>query len=505
MAKMHDVCLVLEGSYPYVSGGVSTWVHNLIKALPEISFTGLCILPSEKEKFEVRYELPSNFTDWKTVFIHDSEATVASAFTDVKKKDMADIRVMHRALETDFDFTLLRKVIHVFRDKEIPLADLMHGRRAWNFMCDLYERNAGGDSFLDYFWTFRFTHLPIFKILSQEIPQARVYHSISTGYAGLFAAVAKIVTGRPMLLTEHGIYVKERKIEISQAEWIQREGPRMRLERDLNTLQKFWIRIFQSLGKVSYAHSNRIFTLYGGNRELEIAEGADPAKIEIVPNGINMSNFKDLRSPERDRGTGKRTHLVAFVGRVVPIKDVKTFLRACKIASMKLEGFRAVIIGPTEEDETYYEECRQLTEILGLTETVVFTGKQDVRKVLPEIDLVVLTSISEAQPLVVLEANCAGVPVVCSDVGSCRELVEGMTEEDQGLGVSGLITRVADPSGTAKAMMRILGDDEQWHAMSEAGRKRVDKYYREEFLNDKYREIYTEHINMESEASLWQE
>ncbi|MDD4952489.1 MAG: GT4 family glycosyltransferase PelF, partial [Desulfovibrionaceae bacterium] len=181
---------------------------------------------------------------------------------------------------------------------------------------------------------------------------------------------------------------------------------------------------------------------------------------------------------------------IGFVGRVVPIKDVKTFIRACKIVHMRFGRVQAYVMGPTEEDENYFKECRELVRLMRLEAVVHFTGKVEVRKYYPSLDAVVLTSISEAQPLVIMEANCAGIPAVASDVGACRELIEGRTEEDRALGPSGLVTKVADPVDTAEAILKILTDARLRTAMSEAGKKRIARYYRESELIGRYLEAY---------------
>ena len=76
----------------------------------------------------------------------------------------------------------------------------------------LYESRASHISFLDYFWTWRFTHLPMFRLLHAAVPEAAVYHTVSTGWAGFTAAVQRARRHRPMLLTEHGIYSRERRM-----------------------------------------------------------------------------------------------------------------------------------------------------------------------------------------------------------------------------------------------------------------------------------------------------
>src|SRR3990172_11900440 len=72
MKTKTDVCLILEGTYPYVAGGVSSWVHQLITGLPEFTFSLAVILP-EKGKWQPKYDLPENVKEIKHIYLHDSE------------------------------------------------------------------------------------------------------------------------------------------------------------------------------------------------------------------------------------------------------------------------------------------------------------------------------------------------------------------------------------------------------------------------------------------------
>ncbi|PIE67197.1 MAG: group 1 glycosyl transferase [Deltaproteobacteria bacterium] len=494
-STIYDVCLILEGTYPYVSGGVSTWVHNLVRALPDIQFCAVSIFPSEKETRDIKYEMPDNFRLEKIVYIHDYQMAPSAKATRIQRRQhVALMRAFHEAMQRQ-EYGQFEKIVDLFQHPKrsgLSIPDLMHGRQAWSLLVDQYRPDSNTISFIDYFWTFRFTHLPMFKILGTAIPRARVYHTISTGFAGMLAVMAKVIHKRPMLLTEHGIYTKERKIEISQAEWIYMPGgDRVRVQKDVNAFQRLWINMFETLGKMTYRQADRIFTLYGGNRKLEIAEGADPDKIEIIPNGIDIERFQALKPAAFDAAEREKTDFrVGFVGRVVSIKDVKTFLRACKIVSLRLPRIRFFIMGPTDEDPDYYRECQELVQLLRIEEIVTFTGRIDVMAYYPRLDLLVLTSVSEAQPLVILEANCAGIPVVASDVGSCRELLEGRTRSDRLIGPSGVVTSVADPVGTAAGIADILSNPPLREKMAMAGRERVRRYYQEAELNRKYREIY---------------
>jgi len=489
----YDVCLLLEGTYPYVSGGVSTWVHNLIRALPEIQFTGVCILPSASEKWEVKYDVPENMRDIHVHYLHDYEiGDRAFSPRRTRRRQIDRIRAFHQAMSTG-DYDMFQEIVSLFGrngKKGLSTYEIIHGKEAWDLVLELYNPDTNRSSFIDYFWTFRSMHLPVFKILNTAVPPARVYHVISTGYAGLMGAMAKTTYHRPLLLTEHGIYTKERRIEIAQADWIYDPANKQnRLLKKPGRFKRLWTHFFESLGKITYQQCDRIVTLYEGNRQLELAEGADPDKTMVIPNGIDIKRFSALKPTDQEKASGE-TFNVGFVGRVVPIKDVKTFIRACKIVSSRKPDVKFYIMGPTDENPRYYQECLEMMDFLGLASRMVFTGRINVMEYYGMLDVIVLTSVSEAQPLVILEANCAGIPVVASDVGSCRELLEGRTPEDQALGPSGIITRVADPVDTAEGIIKILSDADFRRQLSTAGRKRVETFYQESDLNQRYLGIY---------------
>jgi polysaccharide biosynthesis protein PelF len=109
---------------------------------------------------------------------------------------------------------------------------------------------------------------------------------------------------------------------------------------------------------------------------------------------------------------------------------------------------------------------------------------------LPQVGLVVLSSISEALPLVLLEGYAAGVPGVSTDVGSCKQLVYGLGEEDIALGASGAVVGIADSQALAEAIMDLFGDEAKWQAASKAGVARVNKFYTHPLMFGRYREVY---------------
>jgi len=183
--------------------------------------------------------------------------------------------------------------------------------------------------------------------------------------------------------------------------------------------------------------------------------------------------------------------VITLIGRVVSIKDIKTFLRAMRITINTLPKAEAWIVGPMDEDEEYATECKNMAESLGIQDNIKFLGFQNIKEILPKSGLLTLTSISEGMPLVILEGFAAGVPCVATDVGSCYDLIKGgLSEEDRALGSAGEITGIANPSALASEYIRYLSDDVLWKKAQATGLKRVDRYYRQEIFLNTYKALY---------------
>src|SRR5262249_14211998 len=109
---------------------------------------------------------------------------------------------------------------------------------------------------------------------------------------------------------------------------------------------------------------------------------------------------------------------------------------------------------------------------------------------------VVLTSLSEAQPLVILEAAAVGIPAVATDVGACREMILGRTDEAPALGAAGVVTPLANPAATAQALRWLLIDPQSYEQCSLAAQQRVRQYYNKAELDSAYRRLYQEFLEM---------
>ena len=121
-----------------------------------------------------------------------------------------------------------------------------------------------------------------------------------------------------------------------------------------------------------------------------------------------------------------------------------------------------------------------------------FHGSQkNVGKYLSAADVLALSSISEGQPLAVLEAAAAGLPIVSTDVGSCREIIEGF-EMDPVKGRGGIVVEPCNPNAMAEALATILLDDALRSTMADVMRRRVESYYHKDRVTRLYEGLYAE-------------
>lgn len=487
-----DICLLLEGTWPYVRGGVSSWIHQMILGLPDLTFSVMFIGGQRSAYPARRYEVPSNVLHIEEVFLEDATHPVNTLGTprEADQQQFMDLyRFLHHpdAPEPALGERLLDSIAH----GQISLDDVLRSRASWEALSEGYRLHCADPSFVNYFWTLRSMQSPLLMLAeaSRKMPRARMLHSVSTGYAGLLGCILKQRWKCHYLLSEHGIYTKERKIDLAQASWIA-ESSGQALNRSLDAgsgyIRTLWVRFFERIGQLTYNSADNIIALYDGNRQRQIKDGADPARTQVIPNGIDLPQWT---AALESRAPGIAP-VVGLIGRVVPIKDVKTFLRAMRGVISAMPEAEGWIVGPEEEDPEYVSECRSLMASLGLEGKVHFLGFQRIQEILPKLGLMVLTSISEAQPLVILEAWAAGTPVVSSDVGSCRELIEGGSPEDRDLGLAGKVVAIADPQATSSAILELLRNPQRWHDAQASGLLRVTRYYTEALMLQRYRDLY---------------
>lgn len=331
---------------------------------------------------------------------------------------------------------------------------------------------------IEVFYGMKSMLFPILELLSKEIPEADIYHAASTGYAGMLGAMAKYKTNKPFILTEHGIYPREREEELLACTWIE------------ENLKKTWINFFYSISNAAYEKASIVTSLFENARKTQIAIGCDKNKTIVVPNGIHFEKYVSM--PEKEENGN--VDIGAFI-RFSSIKDVKTLLYSFYETLNGCENARLHIFGATNDKE-YEKQCLNIIESLEIEEYIHIYGQINPIEYMPKMDFTILTSISEGQPLTILESFAARRPVVCTNVGCCRELISG---NNDGFGEAGICCTPMDISGIAEAMKKLCKNKELRKQYGINGMNRVKNIYRFEQMMDKYFEIY------EKELENWQE
>jgi len=465
-----EIALIMEGSYPYTTGGLSSWTQQLIRELKDRKFKIISIMPSRAELPEQKYEFPPNVTAFRTLFLNDYLRFSPLASRREPRLSRAEATEIAKflAFDPDVDWTATMSTLGDPKKIGNPI-QFLKSKAAWDTLLNFYNTNFPEEDFNRFFWSMISMYVPLISMVQQEGLEADIYHSLSTGYAGLMGLVYRLKYNKPLLLTEHGIYAREREEEILNAKWVE------------EVYKKFWIRFFYFISTGVYRHAEAVVALFSQNSLLQQRYGAHPERALVIPNGVNVEAFVSQKP------NVKGVH-VGAIARVVPIKDINTLLRAFHLVLRRIPHAKLSIIGTTEEDRDYYLECLETAKLLGIVERVAFTGQVNVKDYLPYLDVLVLTSLSEGQPLVMLEGMAASIPFVATDVGSCRELIEGV--EGDTFGPTGLIVPPVSPQDTADAIVKLLNDVELREQMGRSARRRIETYYRQEMFIDNYRRLY---------------
>ncbi len=463
------ICLVAEGCYPYVVGGVSGWIHSMIKSFPQVEFVVLTIISNRAQSGKFVYELPENVSAVYEAYLDDYDwgrKPKHGKRTGLDTKEYRALRSIIMNEEVDWD-----TIFDMFQNGDFSIDDLLMGADFLNIVKEYYNLKYPHIVFSDFLWTMRSIYLPLFLILKTELPKADIYHCVATGYAGVLGSMASHIYRSGLLVSEHGIYTREREEELLKAEWV------------AGIYKNIWIDQFKKMSRLAYERADVVTSLYSHAEELQIGLGCPERKIRITPNGIDVDKMANLPGKkEEDRGFIN----IGAVLRVTPIKDVKTMIRAFAFAKEENESLKLWIMGPCDEDEDYARECFELVEALQVRD-VIFTGRIDVREYLGRMDYTILTSISEGQPLTILESYAAHKPVIATDVGNCRELIYG---EGDDCGSGGILTHIMNIAELSSAMLELARSSQMRAAMGESGYRRVMKGYRIQQMKQSYEDIY---------------
>ena len=459
------ICIVAEGCYPYVVGGVSSWIHSMIRSFPEHEYVILAIVADRESSGKFKYELPENVSEVYEVYLNDEDWGKEKR-KRLKKKEYEALRSVIVNDNPDWETFMA-----IVGDKHFSYNDLVMGMDFYEAVKEAYRKKYTDVPFVDFLWTIRSMYLPLVLVTNSGLPKADLYHCVATGYAGVLGAMAKMKYGSKLLISEHGIYTREREEELIKATWVQ------------GMYKDIWIDQFRKMSQLAYDKADIVTALYAHASELQSELGCDKEKLYVTPNGVDVSRFENIPGKQKeDEGYVN----IGAVVRVTPIKDIKTMIRAFAYAKERVPNLKLWIMGPCDEDEEYAAECFDIVEAMNLDD-VVFTERVDVTQYLGRMDFTVLTSISEGQPLTILEGFAAKKPVVATDVGNCRGLIYGETDE---YGQAGVLTHIMNVEEIANAFVMLANNPDLTKKMGEVGYKRLMEKYQLFQMKDSYKKIY---------------
>jgi glycosyltransferase involved in cell wall biosynthesis len=460
-----DVVLVTEGTYPHGRGGVSVWCDQLVNGLPDRSFRIAALTAFSHQR--AAYTLPDHASELLTIGLWDGPVQYQTA----GRRGIAPLASQLAALLVSpqddaggfLDFVdaavscTPEEILHRLRFVELLRALDVELRVQPSIDLD---RSLAGFRVAD---VVQVAHMldHLLRPLAADLGPADVYHASSNGLAALACMVARRRHGGRLLLAEHGIYLRERYLELR----------RLALAKPAKALL---VRFHRLVSAAAYADASVVAPCNRWNQRWETRFGTRRSQLRTVYNGVD---------PERFPATGVTPNgVVSWLGRIDPIKDLGTLIRAFRIVRDKLPDARLKLHGLTPlGNEGYRSELERLIAELGLDDVVTFEGAvAHGAEAYAEAQLAALSSISEGFPYSIIEAMACGLPTVATGVG-------GVTEA---LADTGIVVLPRMPDLLAMAIVELLQDPERCRQLGERARQRVLDSFTLDHCLDTNRQLY---------------
>jgi glycosyltransferase involved in cell wall biosynthesis len=451
------VLMITEGTYPYAVGGVSSWCEVLIGGLDEMQWQILPVVAGGRRMHQ-RFTLPSNARLLRPIELWSEQRAPRRMARGDKRPDVSlPIRLLKGLMPWRGDIDDLTEAL--VRCREYPqtirpefrardnwkeylwaLDDVLGERHDDSAPAPVFDAIEAARLYQTLYWVARTAAVPT--------PPCELLHVTAAGWAAIPALVHKALHGTPLLLTEHGVYVREAYLaSVREAAMTPGQGhisPRLAL----------------GLTRATYAAADVIAPVTEANAAWERGLGVDPAKIRVIPNGIH---------PPTERTDPPNARKVIAMGRIDPLKDVQTMLLVADEVTRRMPDARFEYWGPaTAGQETYARACTQMHEQLQLGDRFRFMGRtSDPHGVIRSGDLVLMTSISEAMPMALLEAMAQSRPAVATSVGGVPGVLRGC----------GIIAPPGDVHALATAVVTLLGNPELAANLGRRGFERLHRRY----------------------------
>lgn len=203
---------------------------------------------------------------------------------------------------------------------------------------------------------------------------------------------------------------------------------------------------------------------------------------KVIYNGIEDIKTETKSSIKKELGICDDCQLISAAGPVIGVKGYESFIEAANLTAQKNGNVFFVIIGSLEDRGL----CARLEGKLkkyGLEDKVRFLGyREDLRDILAEVDIHVVSSISESFSLTAVEAMAAGKPVISTMCGGPEEIVED--------GVTGLLVPVDKPQALAEAILKLSKSSELRREMGRKGREKFLRDFTAKAYVDSFEKLY---------------
>lgn len=463
--------MITEGTYPIGSGGVSQWCDLLLRRLPDVDFEVLALSGSGRER--PAYDLPGNVAALHRLGLWGATPALRRPSAPQRRRILAAYEELVEAVLADDHFAAVRfeGALRALRElaRQVDLTQCLRTQACVDVFLGVWQRrmDLGAESgpgrltladalsatdIVEHY--LRPLHLPLLDV--------DVVHATANGPATMIGLLNKWERGTPVLVSEHGVYLRERIM------WLRGTG-------DGRALRTILVRFFVRLTELGYRLADLILPVSDFNGRWAVRAGAPRLNVRTVYNGIDPAEFPPAgREPEQPT--------LVFAGRIDPLKDLETLLRAFALVRGRVPGARLRLFGGVPSgNEAYSVQCTKLAADLGIADAATFEGPvSPVRTAYGAGHVNVLSSLSEGLPLSVLEAAMSGRPTVATDVGGMAEAV----------GPGGLVVPARDPQALADACTRLLLDDRLRRRLADLGRRRALEEFTVHRMVDDFRAIY---------------
>jgi polysaccharide biosynthesis protein PelF len=489
------VTLTAEGTYPHQFGGVSVWCDQLIRGMSDCQFQLVALVATGSEP--VRWSLPANVASLRTIPLWGPPPPVPWRARLRRGRSWAPIRELIDILlappgQAPAHFADVLRMMFAYAQNQ-NLSAALASDHAVRVLSEAWRKrwppdspagrngHAGGvpgvlgplngqgptgpvgaaPTLHDAVTAMQLIEHAL-RPLSHPPLEADLVHIVTNGLGALPAIAAKWRYGMPMLVSEHGVYIREQYMHLRRPPFAW-------------PVKELYLRFLRLIGTLGYQEADLIAPGNVYNKRWEEQLGADPARLRTVYNGVDPVDFPMLHD-EPDAPT------ISWVGRIDPVKDLETLLLAFSMVLKQMPEARLRMFGSAARGrEKYLERCQALAADLGISEQATFEGRvRRVRDAYNAGHVVVLCSITEGFPYSLIEAMTCGRACVGTDVGGVGEALAG----------TGIVVPPRNPAVLAQACLRLLRDESLRRDLGAAARQRALEFFTVDRTVSTFDEIY---------------